>query len=69
MQPRIQLLSSDLVQRILGEAFQLMMSASRSSCRAELLQAAGADVQPTAPVYALKPARGPGNGTEEFSVV
>jgi len=45
MQPRIQLLSPDLVERILGEAFQLMMDPGikvLSSRARDLLQAAGA---------------------------
>ena len=73
MQPRIQLLSPDLVQRILGEAFQLMMDPGikvLSSRARELLQAAGADVQPASPVVRIPEAMardGLGNSAEESS--
>lgn len=56
MQPRIQLLSPDLVERILGEAFLLMMDPGIKvlSDRARaMLAAAGAEVQPSSPVVRI----------------
>ena len=47
MRPKVQLLSSDLIRRILGEAFQLLMNPGVrvGSAVVELLQSAGAEVR------------------------